>query len=241
MVFAKAPWPTSRVTARSKRRRREGSMFQVLAARPFRAYLPLLIVAVACGCAHKRELAPYVSVEPAMEYPSRMAVTPAIVTDAEPIKFISFTAAEHIKDRAAAEEERQRRIDSRLAANTRRDMADLPRGVGTCVAKTFIIFSPVCAVIIPGALVASNAWERRSANRDDPAMAALPSERELLQVQETISRRFTTDRLMEHILGVSQVEGDAMQGASYPRLVIRTESARLTMAGMMEIQVSARG
>lgn len=166
---------------------------------------------------------------------------PHVVTDDQPIRFVGLTSQERSefdKRRESFEEERERRIEQRKAAQL--GARNTPGSMFVeCVVLTLVIFSPVCIVIVPVALIAAHTVEGRRAARREPYMLSLPSDRELAQVEEKVREDLAAAAIAKRMLSDLEALGPAPHDGGFPRLVIRTESATFTTDRMMTISVLA--
>jgi hypothetical protein len=173
---------------------------------------------------------------------SRFSVVPHVLADDQPIQFVGLTSEE----RKAFEEHSESFDENRRQRIERRKIAQLgPRNtpenmIEECVIRALIIFSPVCIVIVPVALIAANTFEGRRAARREPYLPSLPSDRELSGINEKIRQHLTAAAIAERVSTGLQAQGQTRSENRFPRLVIRAESAKFWSNRTIELRFDVR-
>ncbi len=156
------------------------------------ACLLSVFIAMTCGCAK-----PYPPGDSRVHEPRgfvhRFSSVPRIVVEDQPIASFRLSPEERQAMEKAREEfnkAREERVD-RLTAQRMSGRNSVEGMTLDCVVQTFIIFSPLCIVIVPVAYGTGTVIEGRRASRHEPYMPALPSQQELLAVHEKILSHVT--------------------------------------------------
>jgi hypothetical protein len=171
-----------------------------------------------------------------------LPTTPYITTASQVITFVALTpegrdAAE--KSRRASEEGRQTRIDGAVegAMSGRNSVGFM---AVECAIRTLVIFSPICIVVVPAAQGIGLTVERTKASQRETYLPALPSDQELIRVEEKIKERITAQGLASAVIKRMGSDSPRPGEIEFPRLVIRTDSATFTPEGMITIKAIAQ-
>jgi len=200
-------------------------------------WLLIAVLAGSAGCA--RPLAPPPSyAAQSGEIPgSGLPGVPHITADQQPITFVGLDAAEREefeKLRKAFDEARWQRIDERKTRNL--GQRNTPESMAVeCVFRTYVVFSPLCIVLVPTALGLAHAVETPRAAKNEPYLPALPSDPELLLIGQKIREELSAAQLARH-LGNSLAVQDQATG-EYPRLEVRAQSAKFSADRAIAIEV----
>jgi hypothetical protein len=173
---------------------------------------------------------------------NRFSVLPHVLADDQPIRFLGLTAEDRKafeKQSESFEEDRRQRIERRKTAQL--GVRNTPGNMTVdCIMQAVIIFSPVCIVIVPVALIAAHTFEGRRASNREHYLPSLPSDRELSGIDEKIRQHLTAAAIAKRVSNGVQAKGPMGGENRFPRLVIRAESARFRIDRTIELRFDVR-
>ena len=178
------------------------------------------IIAMSCGCArpfppdHSRIIEPQGLVH-------RFSSMPLIVVENQPTAPFRLSPEERQALEKAREKFNKAR-EERVSEIRERRMSggNSPGAMAVdCVVKTYIIFSPLCIVIVPVAYGTGTLVEHGRASRSQPYVPALPSQEELSAAHQKVLSHVTATGIA-YRLGTPPSDREGDSAHQFPRLVI---------------------